>query len=154
MLGRLKLKKYHKIKDGGVFACDVDDTLLLWSIPKGYKGILVKTNVNGIEDFGIPNRPAINHLKKMKARNYSVVVWSAGGSEWAEAVVKALRLEDYVDLIMPKIDSHLDDVSDPTDKIGKWYYIDIEGTVYSKDKDGNVKKRKHGTLHGGLNEQK
>jgi hypothetical protein len=147
------MKKYHKLKDGGVFACDVDDTLFLWNIPKGYKGILVKTNVNGIEDFGIPNRPAINHLKKMKARNYSVVIWSAGGSNWAEAVVKALRLEDYVDLIMPKIDSHLDDVPDAIDKIGKWYYINLQGTVFSKDKDGAIHEVKHGVLnpYGGLN---
>lgn len=134
-------KTYHKIKDGGVFACDVDDTLIMWTIPQDYQGELVETNVAGITDKGIPNMPAINHLKKMKARGYAVVVWSAGGSEWAESVVKALKLEEYVDLVMPKIDFHLDDNSDPADKIGNWQYIATSGAVFSKDKDGNVKKR-------------
>lgn len=137
---------YLKVKDGGVYATDVDDTLIMWRIPQGYDGLLVETKLNGFSDFGIPNEPAIRHLKKMKARGYSVIVWSLGGSEWGEAVVKALLLEDYVDVIMPKIDFHLDDSPDPTDKIGKWQYINIEGTVYSKDKDGNIKIREDGVI--------
>ena len=148
---------YHKIKDGGVYASDVDDTLIMWRIPEGYTGELVETNLDGFKDSGIPNRHAINHLKKMKARGYAVVVWSAGGSEWAEAVVKTLGLEEEVDLVMPKIDFHLDDVPDPADKIGKWQYINLDGTVYSKDKDGNIVERKaHGIInpYGGLDEKR
>jgi len=145
-----------KVKDGGVYASDVDDTLIMWRIPEGYKGPLVETNYNGFKDQGIPNLPAIAHLKKMKARAYSVVVWSAGGSDWAEVVVKALGLENYVDVVMPKIDFHLDDVADPTDKIGKWQYINLDGQVYSKDKDGNVKLRVDGVIqpYGALDEKK
>lgn len=146
---------YKKVKDGGVYATDVDDTLIMWRIPQGYDGPLVETNLNGFKDVGIPNQPAIDHLKKMKARNYAIVVWSAGGSDWAEEVVRALKLELYVDVIMPKIDFHLDDVADPADKIGKWQYINIEGTVYGKDKDGNVKVREDGVIqpYGGLNDR-
>jgi hypothetical protein len=135
-----------KVKDGGVYASDVDDTLIMWRVPEGYKGPLVETNYNGFKDVGIPNLPAIAHLKKMKARAYSVVVWSAGGSDWAEVVVKALGLEEFVDVVMPKIDFHLDDVADPADKIGKWQYINLDGQVYSKDKDGNVKLRTDGVI--------
>jgi hypothetical protein len=149
-------KKYCKVKDGGVYASDVDDTLIMWRIPEGYEGELVETEVFGFKDKGIPNKPAIEHLKKMKARGYSVVVWSAGGSDWAEAVVKALKLEEYVDVVMPKIDFHLDDNADPTDKIGKWQFINLDGDVYSKDKDGNVKKRTDGIIqpYGGLFDEK
>ena len=145
-----------KMKDGGVYASDVDDTLIMWRIPEGYKGPLVETNYNGFKDQGIPNLPAIAHLKKMKARAYSVVVWSAGGSDWAEVVVKALGLESYVDVVMPKIDFHLDDVSDPKDKIGKWQYINLDGVVYSMDKDGNIKQRTDGVIqpYGVLDEKK
>ena len=135
-----------KLKDGGVYASDVDETLLFWSIPEGYTGPLVETDYNGFKDVGIPNQPAIDHLKKMKARAYSVIVWSAGGSDWAEIVVKALGLEDYVDICMPKIHFHLDDRPDAEDKIGKWNYISLDGTVYSKDKDGVVQVRKHGII--------
>lgn len=143
---------YKKIKDGRVFASDCDDTLVMWTIPQGYSGPLVETVLDGVKDVCIPNQHAINHLKKMKARNYAVIVWSAGGSDWAEAVVKALKLEKHVDLIMPKIDFHLDDVSDPTDKIGKWQYINLDGTVYSKDKEGVIHAKKHGIIkpYGGL----
>ena len=145
-----------KVKDGGVVAFDCDDTLIMWHVPKDYVGSLVTTNLNGFKDRGIPNLHAIDHLKKMKARCYAIIVCSAGGSEWAEAVVKALELEDFVDVVMPKIDFHLDDVPDPTDKIGKWQYINLEGTVYSKDKDGVVHAKKHGIIqpYGGLNEKK
>lgn len=146
-------KRPFKIKDGGVYASDVDDTLIMWRIPEDYTGPLVETDLDGFKDKGIPNQHAINHLKKMKARGYAVIVWSAGGSEWAEAVVKALELEDFVDVVMPKIDFHLDDVPDATDKIGKWQYINLDGTVYSKDKDGVVHAKKHGIIqpYGGLN---
>ena len=146
-------KRPHKVKDGGVYASDVDDTLIMWHIPQGYDGPLVETDLDGFKDSGIPNIHAIEHLKKMKARGYAVIVWSAGGSEWADAVVRALQLEDFVDVVMPKIDFHLDDVADPTDKIGKWNYISLDGTVYSKDKEGNIKTKKHGDLYGGLNEK-
>ena len=141
-----------KVKDGGVYASDVDDTLIMWRIPEGYNGPLVETNLDGFKDKGIPNEHAIYHLKKMKARGYAVVVWSAGGSEWADAVVTALGLRDYVDVTMPKIDFHLDDVADPADKIGKWQYINLDGDVFSKDKDGNIKKRVDGIVqpYGGL----
>ena len=150
-----KARKYFKVKDGGVFASDVDDSLIMWRIPQGYTGPLVETNLDGFKDVGIPNQHAINHLKKMKARGYSVVVWSAGGSEWADAVVQALGLEDYVDVVMPKIDFHLDDVSDPVDKIGKWQYINLDGDYYTKDRDGNVKKRTDGVIqpYGALYEK-
>lgn len=148
-------KRPFKVKDGGVYASDVDDTLIMWRIPEDYTGPLVETDLDGFKDKGIPNLHAINHLKKMKARGYAIIVWSAGGSEWAEAVVKALELEDFVDVVMPKIDFHLDDVPDPVDKIGKWQYINLDGTVYSKDKDGAVHAKKHGIIqpYGGLNEK-
>jgi hypothetical protein len=135
-----------KLKDGEVFACDCDDTLLLWKIPKDYSGPLVTTNLDGFEDKGIANTPAIDHLKKMKSRGFSVVVWSAAGSNWAEAVVKVLNLENYVDICMSKISFHLDDVSDPVDKIGKWQYINIHGIAFSMDKDGNIQERKNTIL--------
>jgi hypothetical protein len=149
-LNRIKLmlgiSPYFKLKDGGVFACDCDDTLVMWAIPEGYVGPLVETNLEGFKDKGIPNLHAIAHLKKMKSRGYAIIVWSAGGSEWAEAVVKALDLQSFVDITMPKIDFHLDDVPDPVDKIGKWQYIDLKGTVYSKDKEGVVHSKKHGII--------
>ncbi len=138
----LGINPYYKVKDGGVYASDVDDTLIMWSIPQDYEGPLVHTNYQGFKDVGIPNLPAINHLKKMKARGYSVFVWSAGGSDWAEVAVKALKLDDWVDVVSSKIDFHLDDVDDPSDKIGKWGYISPDGKNWKKDKAGKIVERK------------
>lgn len=144
----VKVTPYYKVKDGGVFASDIDDTLVMWYIPSDYKGPLLKITTNGYTEECIVNRPAVEHLKKMKRRAFSVIVWSAGGSDWAEAVVRALRIEEYVDIIMPKIDHHLDDILDPKDKIGKWQYINMQGDVFSLDNHGRVQKRKKNELIG------
>lgn len=45
----------------------------------------------------------------LKARGHTVVVWSAGGWEWAEKVVEALHLTEYVDVVMSKSDGFCDD---------------------------------------------
>ena len=118
---------YKKIKDGPVIAVDVDDTIVMWHMPKNYSGITVKVQCNGFTEEAIPNMHVIEHIKKMKRRGHSVVVWSAGGSDWAEAVIEALSLGEYVDVICPKFDYHMDDNKDPIDKIGKWCYISPEG---------------------------
>lgn len=52
----------------------------------------------------------IELLKDMKARGRYIVVWSQGGFAWAEAVVLALGLQDYVDLIIEKPIAYVDDL--------------------------------------------
>lgn len=135
-------KKYTKVKDGNVYASDVDDTLVMWADPNKFPGRTITITTNGFSEKAAVNEYALEHLKKMKRRGYSVVVWSAGGSDWAESVVKALGIEGYVDVVMPKIDDHLDDVQDPTDKIGRWAYIDPHGNVQRAKLDGTIKKWK------------
>ena len=147
-------KKYTKIKDGNVYASDVDDTLVMWGDPDNYPGRTVTITTHGFPETAAINEFALEHLKKMKRRGYAVVVWSAGGSDWAEAVVKALDIEEYVDLVMPKIDDHLDDVRDPVDKIGRWAYIDPHGNTQRVNLKGEIKKsklKKGEDLHGAKN---
>lgn len=75
------------LRSDKVLYCDVDDTLVMWS-PTGasYE----------------PHIAHIDMIKKFKLRGQKVVVWSAGGYEWAERIVKELGLEIYVDLILCK----------------------------------------------------
>lgn len=95
---------------------DCDDTLIYWPTHK-YPGTmnikdpcLVKI---GKEEEGIMCTPMEKHiaaLKQHKAQGNSVIVWSAGGADWAEAVVKALGLEEYVDACMAKPAIYYDDL--------------------------------------------
>lgn len=123
---------YFKVKDGNAVAFDIDDTLVMWSHIEGYEGELVNIETNGFIEQAIPNKHNIELLKKLKKRNYSIIVWSAGNSNWAESVIKALKLESYVDVIMPKLDSYIDDLQDPYDKLGYWQYFDLNGKYYRK----------------------
>jgi hypothetical protein len=50
----------------------------------------------------LPHRLHIEQLRKHKMRGHTVIVWSAGGYDWAAAVVKTLGLENIVDLVISK----------------------------------------------------
>lgn len=56
------------------------------------------------------HEPNIRLLLEEKHRGSFVVVWSRGGYEWAESVLKALDITDKVDLVMSKPLAYIDDV--------------------------------------------
>ena len=129
-----------KVKNGAVIAFDVDDTLVMWKIPKEYRGKTVEIKLNpNIPEVAAINEHMVDHLKRMHRRGHAVVVWSAAGSDWAEAVVKALKLQEYVDVVMPKLAYHMDDCKDHKDKLGRWGYIGIDGEYQLEGRDGVVK---------------
>jgi hypothetical protein len=98
--------------------CDVDDTLFMWNASAEQlekNGISVSApagvwlNSEGIEvacpaytQLLLPHRKHIEQLKKHRIRGHTIIVWSAGGYDWAEAAVRALGLEDTVDLVISK----------------------------------------------------
>ena len=102
---------------------DCDDTLVMWG-SKFYKEDM--SNIISISDpYYVPNMysnmgpiiklvPHDKHIKYLKdcktLNKNTVVVWSAGGWQWAEAVVKALGLEEYVDAVMEKPTMYVDDL--------------------------------------------
>lgn len=124
------------IKSSQVVFCDVDDTLVKWgSCPPEEQGTAIpitcpisryrkaaedelgeelpkdeEYQVGEWTEYLRPHKKHIEQLKQHKMRGHVIVIWSAGGDEWAMAVVKALKLEAYVDLVISK----------PT-----WYYDDI-----------------------------
>ena len=49
-----------------------------------------------------PHKKHVEQLKLHSMRGHTIIVWSAGGWEWAEAVVRALKLEQYVNLVIEK----------------------------------------------------
>lgn len=107
-----------------VMMCDVDDTLVMWGpqYSTSAKCVFVSNPHDGERSRLVPNKGNIKILKDRKARGSFIVVWSAGGYAWAQAVVEALDLEKYVDLIMTKPHAYIDD-KQAEDIMGERIYI-------------------------------
>lgn len=97
----------QKIKATKTVFWDVDNTLIFSNIESPCQEPGKKVMIN--------NRPFFSHyehcemLKDFKARAHTIVVWSAGGEDWAESVIKALDLTEYVDIVISKPDWFFDD---------------------------------------------
>ena len=112
---------------------DVDDTLVMWKEAETAKVedmVCVKCPHYNTEQWLVPHKGHIKILRDRKARGSFIVVWSAGGFAWAEAVVKALELEQYVDLIMTKPHAYIDD-KQAAEIMGERIYIPY-GSGYGK----------------------
>jgi hypothetical protein len=127
---------------------DVDETLLMWyGSPEDLAeyGVWVTSpvsefyNEDGLQKTSankqllLPHRKHIEQLKQHKFRGHTIIVWSAGGWDWAEAAVKALGLEKYVDLVISKPIWFYDDL--PCQEfMGKRYYFDDKTEVENEKK--------------------
>lgn len=113
---------------------DVDDTLVMWNadiIAANYTStVRITSPHDGSVSNLLPHRGHIKILKDRKARGSFIVVWSAGGFAWANAVVKALNLEAYVDLIMTKPHAYIDD-KQASEIMGERIYLTY-GTGYGQ----------------------
>lgn len=99
---------------------DVDRTLVFLEYPASVadKTIEVTTQHRdkpAVTRRVLPHWVHVEEIKQYKFRGQNVVIWSAGGSTWAKAVVESLKLEDYVDCVIPKPD---------------WIYDDIPSSVF------------------------
>jgi hypothetical protein len=97
---------------------DVDDTLVLW--PEFGSEDFGYTLDLGAGIFVRPHEFHIQKLKEHKVRGHKVVVWSQGGSEWAEKVCKALGIEAYVDVVISK---------------PRWFYDDLPASAFLHECD-------------------
>lgn len=117
----------YKVTAGPTVTFDVDDTLVMWSIPERWQGETIDIECRGYINVVVPNKHNIQLLKKMAMRGHAIVVWSAGGADWAEAVVKALALEEYVEVVSGKPQYYIDDKPNPREWIGKHGYYTLDG---------------------------
>lgn len=109
---------------------DVDDTLIMWNrpddtVPDSDK---VRVTTRDITDVFTINHHNIDYLKKLSARGHAIVVWSAGGVDWANAVVEALELQDYVGAVLSKPTYFVDDIQNPSHFMGKHQYYALDGS--------------------------
>lgn len=105
-----------------IVAFDVDETLFMHGMDyPSYKSGLLNP-YSGNYSPGMGNSKHIELMKQYKARGLFIIVWSKAGVLWAEAVVKHLKLEGYVDLVVTKFDRYVDDLE--ADKIlGERVYL-------------------------------
>ena len=113
-----------------IITFDCDDTLIMWDedftiYKKG--DVEIECPHDGHVTYHRPHKRHIGFLKKQKAKGYTVVVWSAGGTAWAEAVVKALNIQEYVDIVMSKPIKWVDDLTDPAQVLGTHVYLSEDG---------------------------
>lgn len=122
---------------------DCDDTLVLWNVdlpdvPKvAVPTVVSKMHLNEMEEvhevpsyieYLTPHVKHIEKLKELKGKGCTVVVWSQGGSDWAHAVVKALQLEEFVDLVIEKPIIYYDDLQ-------SHQFMGMAKYIHYKDKD-------------------
>jgi hypothetical protein len=132
----------YVMEDGQTAYFDVDNTLVLWEkdINKVIYGPLskdtvsveelesyIKVNLNGFNFYFRPITVHVNQLIQQKLKGLRIVVWSASGASWAEAVIKALKLSDFVDVILTKPNFYYDDRK--ADHFMKNYYFFAEEEI-------------------------
>lgn len=117
-----------------VICFDVDDTLIIWDnfsfnlLGKiRYGHVEITCPHDGARTRHRAHQRHIKFLKRIKAKGFTVVVWSQSGTAWAEAAVLALGLEDYVDIVMSKPEKCVDDLPNASDIIGKVFFLDENG---------------------------
>jgi hypothetical protein len=107
---------------------DCDDTIVFWSPTEEQRkdnGTVAITcpgsmtyNENG-EEIGyigewtehlVPNWPQINALRNFKIRGFTIVLWTQSGFLWAEALAKALKIEQLIDVCLTKPTYIFDDL--------------------------------------------
>lgn len=121
----------YKVTNGPTAFFDVDDTLLQWNLPEDIEindDRLVSINCRGYNENLLPNDHNVKLLKQFAKRGIAIVVWSAGGSDWAEAAVKALKLEDFVEVVTSKPMYYIDDIKEPTKFMGSHIFIKPDGS--------------------------
>ena len=102
------------IENEQVIFVDCDDTLVMWDDTfrqPGDNKIEVFDPNDSSNNYLTPNEKHIDLVKKHKGRGYFVVVWSAAGYAWANSVVNAVKLNDYVDIVMSKPVKYMDDLT-------------------------------------------
>lgn len=88
---------------------DVDDTLIEWKECDPNDELAVSIKKNGYTFFKREIRAHTTELKLQRKTGNTVVVWSAGGADWAASAIEALGLKEYVDVCLTKPDFYYDD---------------------------------------------
>lgn len=98
------------IRNDNLVTCDVDDTLIGWDNCPIDRSTWVEVEFAGKTYHHWVLDENVASLRRHASRNQPIIVWSQGGHEWAEAVVKALGITDIVTAVMSKPKFVIDDL--------------------------------------------
>ena len=114
----------HIVENENTVFLDVDETLVMHHANN--KDLYVICPYTGVQEHLTVHREHVRQLIKNKARGNFVVVWSHAGYKWAEAVIRALNLQDSVDLIISKPVKIFDDLT-PNEFLTNRVYLPFRG---------------------------
>lgn len=93
---------------------DVDDTLVMWGLdqdPQYQDKLVLISDSNSKAAYPlVPHEGNIAMLRDYWNVGWTVIVWSAGGKDWADAVTDALGLREYVHHTLSKPLVYVDDL--------------------------------------------
>jgi hypothetical protein len=112
--------------------CDIDDTLVSWNFDYNCPGPnkLEFKDIDGDILYLEVIKEHVNVLKSHNLRGHTIILWSAGGADWAEEVGIKIGIDDIVDAYASK----------PT-----WFYDDIPASEFMPEHNRKhllLKKRK------------
>lgn len=119
------------IRSSDVLYFDVDDTLVIWDkkIREERADEAVEfhdPHIKGLSNWLIPHTTHINILKRNFDQGRAIIVWSGAGPIWAESVIKTLKLEKYVTVVLNKPSVVVDDLPFHTWTVTTLYKPDFE----------------------------
>lgn len=104
---------------------DVDETLILHDPTKHQSSRKIMLDYYGHSNIFAVHEEHVKLLKAYKARGFYIRVNSNNGYRWAEEVVKALHLTDYVDEVSTKAVKYVDDKKEAEQVVGQHVYIPV-----------------------------
>lgn len=99
------------IRNERIIPTDIDETLVMHDNPLSYNKYITVEDPHEAGKYinlGV-NQAMVKILKDEKARGAYIIAWSRSGNAWAETIIKALDLTNFVDLILTKPLVYLDD---------------------------------------------
>ena len=105
-----------------VVCFDVDQTLIIWGKGPEDCDTWMQCDSTGVMEGGVAHKEHVEALKKHKKDGHFVIVWSAGGGQYARNACIGLGITEHVDLCLDKPMQYYDDI-DCSKFMGRTTYL-------------------------------
>ncbi len=97
------------IENYKVVMVDIDETLAMANLSEFPSDEAIQLNYGPGPIWVVPNRKNLNLVEKFYKLDYSVILWSKTGADWAFAIAKAFDIDHMVTLYLTKPQFYIDD---------------------------------------------